>query len=209
MVKKLIRLNFGKTTLPETMIHSGGREGQSVPIVFSFFLLLTENKKILVDAGCDTMPGFVMTDFIGPVSALKNKGFSPANITDVIITHAHHDHIEGVKHFKNAKIHIQREEFAREGKNFIPKEFEVCLFDEKTELEGVRAVKIGGHSDGSCVIEFQLNGKKRVICGDECYTKYNIENFVPTATSHNPKMSQMFLEKYCRGDYLCILCHEE
>ena len=209
MVKDLIRLNFGKTTLPETMIHLKGREGKSVPIVFSCFLILTEKAKILVDAGCDTMPGFEMHDFIGPVSALKNKGFSPDDITDVIITHAHHDHIEGVKHFKNARIHIQRDEFAREGKAFIPKDFNVCLFDEEFELDGVKAVKIGGHATGSGVVEFDYKGKKCVICGDECYTKYNIDNFIPTATSINPQKSQEFLEKYCTGDYVCHLCHEE
>ncbi len=209
MVKDLIRLSFGKTTLPETMIYSSGREGESVPIVFSCFLILTEKAKILVDAGCDTMPGFVMTDFIGPVAALREKGFSPDEITDVIITHAHHDHIEGVRHFKNATVHIQRQEFVREGSRYIPSDFKVNIFDDEFEIDGVRAVKIGGHSEGSCVTEFELDGKKCVICGDECYTKYNIENFVPTATSFNPSKSQEFLEKYCKGDYVCYLCHEE
>lgn len=209
MVKELIRLNYGKTTLPESMIFFGGRDENKIPIVFSFFLIITENSKILIDAGCDTMPGFVMSDFIGPVAALKEKGFSAEEITHVIITHAHHDHCEGVKHFKNAKIHIQKDEFAREGKDFIPEDFDVCLFDESVEIDGVKAVKIGGHTTGSCVVEFDYAGKKSVICGDECYTKYNLDNFIPTATSYNPQNSKAFLEKYCKGDFNCYLCHEE
>ncbi len=209
MVKELIRLNYGKTTLPESMIFCGGEESKRIPIVFSFFLAITEKNKILIDAGCDTMPGFEMRDFIGPVAALREKGFSPKEIDHVIITHAHHDHIEGVKHFENAQIHIQKQEFAREGRVFIPENFDVSLFEEECEIDGVKAVKIGGHATGSAVVEFDYNGKKCVICGDECYTKYNIENFVPTATSFNPQNSKDFLEKYCKGNYVCYLCHEE
>lgn len=210
MVNDIIRINYAKTALPESMIFSGGSDEKRIPIVFSCFLLLTENKKILVDAGCDTMSDFfVMRDFIGPVAALKEKGFSPDEITDIIITHAHHDHIDGVRHFKNAVVHIQEKEYEREGKSYIPTGYKFKTFDEETEVDGVKAVKIGGHSDGSCVAEFEFEGKKCVICGDECYTRYNIENFIPTATSINPQKSQEFLEKYCTGNYVCHLCHEE
>lgn len=50
------------------------------------------------------MPVFVMRDFIGTVQALKNINITPDWITDVVITHSHHDHIECVKYFKNIAI---------------------------------------------------------------------------------------------------------
>jgi glyoxylase-like metal-dependent hydrolase (beta-lactamase superfamily II) len=88
------------------------------------------------------MPGFVMRDFTGTVNALKGKNVSPEEITDVIITHAHHDHIECVKYFENALIHIQKDEYEK-GKKYIPDNFKVNLFTDEFTLCGkVKIIKI-------------------------------------------------------------------
>lgn len=57
------------------------------------------------------MPGFEMQNFKSPVLALEEKGVQAKDITDVILTHAHHDHIEAVRYFENALIHIEREAY--------------------------------------------------------------------------------------------------
>ena len=90
---EIIPIEYGKSVLPESMIFENGVEDKVRPIVFMVYLIKTENRLILVDAGCETMPGFVMTDFIGAVKALENIGVQPEKITNLIITHAHHDHI--------------------------------------------------------------------------------------------------------------------
>ena len=104
---EIIPINYGKSVLPESMIFENGAENKLHPIIFRIYLLKTENRLILVDAGCETMPDFDMRDFIGPINALKNIGITPDEITDVIITHAHHDHIECAKYFKNAVIYTK------------------------------------------------------------------------------------------------------
>lgn len=68
------------------------------------YLMKTQNRLILADAGYETMPGFDMRDFIGPVKAFEKTGIKPEDITDVIITHAHHDHIECVSKFSRVKF---------------------------------------------------------------------------------------------------------
>lgn len=108
---EIIPIEYGKSVLSEGMIFHNGVDGKFRPIVFMIYLIKTENRLILVDAGCVTMPGFEMTDFIGPVKALGNLNIKPEDITDVIITHSHHDHIECVNEYKNAKIYIQRDEY--------------------------------------------------------------------------------------------------
>jgi len=77
-----------------------------LPITFTIYLIQTENKNILVDIGCDDGAGFEMSIFKKPVDVLKESGLSPNDITDVIITHSHHDHIEAIKYYGNAIIHI-------------------------------------------------------------------------------------------------------
>ena len=101
---KLVSVEYGKSVLPEKMIFINGDENKSREIVFKVYLIKTDEKLILIDAGCETMPGFVMRDFIGTVRALKNINITPDEITDVVITHSHHDHMECVKYFKNIVI---------------------------------------------------------------------------------------------------------
>ena len=75
---------------------------------------------------------------------------------------------------------------------------------------GVRVVPIGGHAPGSSVVEveLELEGKTKVLCGDECYSFYNLKNRVPTATCFCPEKSRAFLQRYAGGAYECLLCHE-
>ena len=55
-------------------------------------------------------------------------------ITDVIITHAHHDHIEAVKHFEKAILHISSEELEA-ARKYIPKNMNLCVFVRKPSSE--------------------------------------------------------------------------
>ena len=63
MEKKLHRITYANSTLPESYVFDGGREDKQIPIIFSVFLLRINGRNILVDAGCDTMPGFEMQNF--------------------------------------------------------------------------------------------------------------------------------------------------
>ena len=91
---QIIPIEYGNSVLSEEMIFINGDKNIFREIVFKVFLIKIDKKFILVDAGCETMPGFAMKNFIGPIKALENINISPNDITDVIITHSHHDHIE-------------------------------------------------------------------------------------------------------------------
>ncbi len=205
---QIIPIEYGKSVLQESFVFQGGKAEAVRDIVFKVFLIETEDRKILVDAGCETMPGFVMRDFTGTVEALKNEGFLPGDITDVIITHSHHDHIECVKYFKNAVIHIESGEYEA-GKKYIPEGFKVNVFEnELTVYNGIKAVKIGGHSEGSCVVEIENEGKIYVVAGDECYSRECLTAKIPTGSSVNPQLSKNFIEKYSDEKYTVLMCHD-
>lgn len=208
MVKDIMRIQYAESTLPESWVFGGGKEENRVPIVFSVFLVCTQKKKILVDAGCETMPKFDMKNFITPMRALKENGFDIADITDVIITHAHHDHIECVKYFPDAMVHIQQEEYGKGGKYLTHNPHIRTFADEAVVDDGVKVVKIGGHSRGSCVVECKTGDKITVLCGDECYSMSNIQNRIPTAKTVCPENSKAFIEKYTQDPYVCLLCHD-
>ena len=206
---EIIPIEYGKSVLPESMIFQGGVEDKFRPIVFMIYLIKTENRFILVDAGCETMPGFDMRDFIGPVKALEKLNIKPEDITDVIITHAHHDHIECVSRFKNAVIYIQSDEY-ESGKGYFADGMDIKLFNDEVQIcSDVKAVKIGGHSKGSCIVEITGNGKKHIIAGDECYLRECLEKRISTGTSYCPEKSRQFIEKYGSGEYTVLLCHDQ
>lgn len=205
---QIIPILYGRSTLPESMAFENGEKGKSVPIDFKIFYLQTAEKRILIDAGCDTMPNFEMIDFIGPVKALEKNNIDKDKITDVIITHAHHDHIQGVKHFPNATIHIQKDEYEL-GRKHIPENFSVNIFEEEFSLcDGVEIIKIGGHSPGSCIVEIKEDNKAVVVASDECYVRENLTKKIPTGVTFSREKSHAFIEKYSSEEYTVLLSHE-
>ena len=205
---QIIPIKYASSTLPESAVFYNGNPNTLHDIVFILYLIKTGNKLILVDAGCETMPGFEMKNFIGTIKALKAIKITPDDIDDVIITHSHHDHIECVKYFKNSIIHIQKDEFEASG-NYIPKDFNVNIFQDEYEVgNNVKIVKIGGHSKGSCIVEIADGDKKYVIAGDECYSRECLDTKTPTGSYYNFENSKSFIEKYSNNKYTVLLCHD-
>lgn len=203
---KVTAIKYGDSYFFENWVTPNGNPDKRLDIIFQVFLIEYQDKLILVDAGCETMPGFEMSNFCGTVKALENIGIKPYDITDVIITHSHHDHIECVKYFKDAVIHIQRDEF-EEGKHFIPDSFKVSIFEEGYVLyDCIRILKIGGHSIGSSVVEFNIDGNDYVIVGDECYLR---RYFKKNALKVQSKNSKAFYEKYNDEKYTLLFSHDE
>lgn len=208
MKLRITALKYAESTLPLSMVYRGGDKEKSAKISFLVYLIETDERRILADAGCETMPGFDMRYFCGPVPLLRQCGYEPEDVTDVAVTHAHHDHIEAVKRFRNANIHIQEAEW-RAGARYIPAGFAVDRFEESCEVcEGVRMVRIGGHSPGSCVVEVETEGRIFVIAGDECYLRDCLTRQIPTGASCNPAKSEEFIRKYRDARYEVLLCHD-
>ena len=207
MVRSVQQIRYADSFLPEEAVFAGGCKEKRIPIVLSFYLLQTDTRTVLVDAGCDDLPGFVMLERCSPVEALHRHGVSPEQVTDIIITHAHHDHIDGVRYFPNACVYLQRDEYAA-GKQYLSDRVQVITFaQEQTVDDCLDIVRVGGHSKGSCVVEFDYEGRRCVIAGDECYSTENLIRRIPTATCFDAQKSQAFIDRYASGDYRVYLLH--
>lgn len=92
---------------------------KDVPVDISFMLWLLKGSNghnILVDAGF--MPEkvreeefFKLVDYVRPDSALFKLGIAPGEVTDIIISHPHWDHLGGIRLFPNANIWMQKLDF--------------------------------------------------------------------------------------------------
>lgn len=90
-------------------------------------LIQTKNKNILVDTGIGDYHGEKFDDrfgVVGPKNPLietleKNFNLKPSDITDLIVSHLHFDHVGGLGHdeqehmtlFTNATLHIHRQHY--------------------------------------------------------------------------------------------------
>lgn len=198
---------FGETTLPESMIFEGGDTLKIRPIALRSFLIETEGRVILVDAGCETMPGFVVENHIGPVRALADMGVSADDVTDLILTHHHHDHAECADRFANARVYVQRDEYPL-AKKFISQDCPIVLFDEEyTVCDGVRVIRIGGHTVGSCIVSVTVGDEEYIISGDECYHSDCLEYGIPTGCAHSRERAVEFIKEYSKKKYKVLVMH--
>ena len=207
---KITPLIYGRSELSEAMIFQGGSKDRSLPIDFIVYMIETEKRKILVDAGCVTMPGFKMQDFCGPIKALQAYGVEPTDITDLSITHAHHDHIECANAYPNATVFIQSDEYEKARKrNYISERATVRSFSDHVEIcKGVEMRRIGGHSKGSCVVHICDAEREYVIVGDECYKRACIERGIPTGSSCCVAKSEAFIQTYSDPKYTLLYSHD-
>ena len=206
---KITAIKYGQSRMQESLVFDGGRTDATHPISFLVYLIEVDDRKILVDAGCTTMPDcWKMEHFCGVMPILKQLDLSPEDITDVILTHAHHDHIESVSAFTNATVYIQQDELSL-GRSYLPQTMTVMPFaDDCTVYSGIRAVKVGGHSIGSPVVQIATDNTVYVITGDECYAMECLTKKILTGASCNREQSQYFIETYSQPCYTPLLCHD-
>ena len=207
---ELYAIKYGETTLPESWVFEGGDKEKILPITFTIFLVKSSDRLILVDAGCDDMPGWDMRHFCPPTEVLARMEIAPEDVTDVVQTHSHYDHFAAIGHYKSSRIYVNSAEYTDELKSRISDSAEVVLCGDETEIaEGIILRKIGGHSAGSSVVELYVDDKIYVLSGDECYSPLCIERKIPTGMRHNPEKAREFVEKYSDPCYTVLVCHDK
>lgn len=206
-LNSLYCIKYADTVITEDCVLYGGSKNISVPTSLLFYYAECGDRKILIDTGCNSLPGFVTKNFEDPVKLLLSLGVSPREITDVIITHAHLDHIGKAGEYGGAVIYIQKDELAR-GRKYIPEGFHTESFEDGITVADVfRVIKTGGHSPGSCIVRFSYGQREYVICGDECYTELCFERGVRTGCSFCPEKSEGFISDYGGDAYTRLFLH--
>jgi glyoxylase-like metal-dependent hydrolase (beta-lactamase superfamily II) len=100
---------------PLSVLVAGADTAGRKDLAFMVWLMKGPNgRNVLLDAGFyreKVKQGFSPTDFEKPSAALAKIGVRPEDVTDVIISHVHADHLDGVDLFPNAHVWIQRDEY--------------------------------------------------------------------------------------------------
>ncbi len=99
---------------PVNALVSGADPARKLSIAMTVWLIRGNGRNILVDSGFYRSQFFKqwkVDGFIKPSDAVAQAGVKPEEITDVIITHMHWDHADGMDLFPKARIWLQKDEY--------------------------------------------------------------------------------------------------
>jgi len=99
---------------PVAGLIKGADPARKLDIAMVVWLVKGNGRNILVDSGFYREQFFkqwTVKDFIRPSEALAPLNLKPEDITDVVITHMHWDHADGMDLFPKARIWLQKDEY--------------------------------------------------------------------------------------------------
>jgi glyoxylase-like metal-dependent hydrolase (beta-lactamase superfamily II) len=191
---------------PVADLVQGADKDRKLDLQMMIWLIKGPNgKNILVDSGCYHDPlvtGNGLQNFIKPSDTIAKLGLSPEQITDVIISHMHWDHADGMDLFPNARIWIQKGEFEyytgaawqQDGQHggIEPNDVmtvvrlnlagKVNLVDGDREIiDGIHVYTGGRHTYASQYVSVTTESGVVVLASDNMYLYENMEKHAPIA----------------------------
>jgi glyoxylase-like metal-dependent hydrolase (beta-lactamase superfamily II) len=184
----------------------GAPKDEKVDIAMVIWLIRGEGRTILFDSGFHRekwFKYFPMNDYVRPDEAVKLAGVKPEEVTDIVISHAHWDHMGGIDLFPKATVWIQKDEYRyytgeawQPGGNHggIDPEDVKELLQLNTEgrlrlidgdnveiLPGIRVYTGARHTYASEYLRVGGN-PAFVLASDNCYLYRNLSAHAPSAT---------------------------
>jgi len=93
----------------------GAPKGEKIDTIYAVWLIRGGGRNILFDSGFHRERWFkqwTIKDYVRPDDAVRLAGVQPEEVTDIVISHAHWDHMGGIDLFPKAVVWIQKDEFA-------------------------------------------------------------------------------------------------
>jgi len=195
------------SAFPTSALVAGADRSRTSDIAMMFWVLKGADGRIaLVDAGFHRekyLRQFKVADFISPDAALAPLGIDPKEVTDIILTHMHWDHAGGIDLFPNARVWVQKSEYAHytgpawqtksahagidadDVMTLVRRDIEglVSFVDgeDETSISGI-GFHIGGrHTFGSQYVTVATRAGTVVVASDAVYLYENLDTHTPIA----------------------------
>ncbi|MFN2577185.1 MAG: N-acyl homoserine lactonase family protein [Pyrinomonadaceae bacterium] len=191
---------------PVSALLAGADKARKIDLQMMIWLIKSPGKNILVDTGCyhdNVVKGKGIQNLIKASDAIVKVGLRAADITDVIITHMHWDHADGMDLFPNAKIWIQKDEYSyytgaawqAGGKSGGIEPDDVLTIvrlntahkvnlvdgDDREIIDGIKVYTGGRHTYASQYVSARTADGTVVIASDNMYLYENLEKHAPIA----------------------------
>ncbi len=207
---EVFAIKFASPThpFPISALADKGPTTDSVKMDFMIWLIRGDNgRNILVDAGflndMEETKDFSLKNYQRPDSALLKLNVKAGEITDIILSHPHWDHADGVDLFPNAQVWMQKEDFnyfvstawQKDGNNGgfnkrdVRKMVELNLAgkltlvdgDDKEIIPGIKVFTGSRHTFNSQYVLVQTGINKIILASDNIWIYYSLEHLVPAS----------------------------
>jgi glyoxylase-like metal-dependent hydrolase (beta-lactamase superfamily II) len=193
---------------PVSELVAGADPARKLDIAMMIWLIRGNDRNILVDSGFyhdRFFRDWHVNDFTKPSDTLKLLGLKPEDITDVIISHMHWDHSDGMDLFPNARIWIQKDELqyysgeawqSKDTHGGIDPDDVLTIVKLNTEgrvsmvngdvqeiIPGVTCYTGGRHTYASQYVGVRTSAGTVVLASDNVYLYENLEKHVPIAAT--------------------------
>src|SRR5262249_48321786 len=193
---------------PVAALVKGADAARKLDIAMAVWLVKGNGRNVLVDAGFYREQFFrqwKIKDFVKPSDALAKLGVKPEEITDVIISHMHWDHADGMDLFPKARIWIQKDEYtyyngeawqSQKTHGGIDPDDVVALVklnlagrtglisgDSQEILPGITCYTGGKHTYQSQYVGVNTASGTVVLASDNMYLYENLDKHVPIAAT--------------------------
>lgn len=199
--EKIFILRMGHISMPERWIRVGGPDRlATIPVLA--FLIPSGDQLVLVDAGCAPAVATEPERAWGKLANLyhadvqpenlldaqvRAAGYKPHEITDVVVTHLHMDHVGGLEMVRHANVWLQRAEY-RWGHcpddyaagGYFKNEYDypdlnLKLLDGDARVAaGVQVMSTVGHTPGHQSVLVRLDSGFFCIVGDAVYNRKSL-----------------------------------
>ena len=183
----------------------GAPEEEMIDIPLAFWVIRGPDRNILFDCGFfrdKWKKEFNIEGYIRPDEILQEAGLNPSDVTDIILSHAHWDHMGGIDLFPDAVLWIQKAEYdyyAGEAwqdnqsdgidpedivslvKRNLKGKVRFIYGDDVEIFPGIRAYTGGKHTFASQFLLIQAD-PPFVLASDNAYLYRNLQEMAPIAT---------------------------
>jgi glyoxylase-like metal-dependent hydrolase (beta-lactamase superfamily II) len=213
-VYEVYALKFGERThkIPVSDAAVGATGNDSMNVCFMYWLLRGNNGRIiLVDAGFtdDMEINPKMISWSPPEKMLEKINIKPAEITDIILTHPHWDHIGGMDLYPDAMVWMQQDDFnyfvgtawqkdgnsgGFNGKDVLKlvnrnldKKLTLVKGDGIEIIPGIKVFIGSKHTYESQYVLVETGSGPVIIASDNAWFYYNIQNLLPIPATLDAK----------------------
>ena len=202
-------LHYGTLAqFPVASLVAGADPARRMDIALMVWLIRVPNgatgRTILMDAGFyrdKFVTRWKPVDYVRPSAAVQRLGIRPEQVTDIIVSHVHWDHLDGADLFPNARIWIQRAEYEHHVDNAgRPRRSTIDSLDARMLadlhragrvqlvegdsveiLRGLRVYTGGKHTFGSQYATVATSSGTIVLASDNAYLYENFDRRRPIA----------------------------
>ena len=208
------------------------KKPDSLKMCFMVWLIKGNGKNILLDAG------YTLTDsafrvntngYVRPDVAVQRMKVNPGDITDVIISHPHWDHISGIDLFPKATVWMQKDDYdyfvttawQKDGQTFgfhkedvlkmvnvnLQGRLHLIKGDNLEIMPGIRVFIGSRHTYESEYVQVTTGKEKIILASDNIWFYYNFDNLLSASLTFDTTgyINQMKRMKTLASDVKLII----